>query len=141
MEIVEVFYNKLLTVDRDRDDEILVFDLVFVGQNNTDFNVTFCYAGCFQEFNSCTYINFELPSSWQLKMGYVSYYKNTLFYVEITEAVVRRCSLKKVFLEISQNSQESTCPRVSFLIKLQVWPATLLKKNLWHSHLCILRNF
>ena len=31
MEIVEVFYNKLLTVDRDRDDEILVFDLVFVG--------------------------------------------------------------------------------------------------------------
>ena len=26
---------------------------------------------------------------------------------------------KKVFLEISQNSQESTCVRVSFLIKLQ----------------------
>ena len=31
----------------------------------------------------------------------------------------RRCSLKKVFLEISQNSRESTCSRVSFLIKLQ----------------------
>ena len=29
--------------------------------------------------------------------------------------------LKKVFLEISQNSQESTCARVSFLIKLQTW--------------------
>ena len=27
--------------------------------------------------------------------------------------------LKKVFLEISQNSQENTCARVSFLIKLQ----------------------
>ena len=27
---------------------------------------------------------------------------------------------KKVFLEISQNSQEKTCARVSFLIKLQV---------------------
>ena len=26
---------------------------------------------------------------------------------------------KKVFLEISQNSQENTCARVSFLIKLQ----------------------
>ena len=29
-----------------------------------------------------------------------------------TEAVVRRCSVKKVFLEISQNSQENTCARV-----------------------------
>ena len=28
---------------------------------------------------------------------------------------------KKVFLEISQNSQENTCTRVSLLIKLQVW--------------------
>ena len=31
----------------------------------------------------------------------------------------QRCSVKKVFLEISQNSQENTCARVSFLIKLQ----------------------
>ena len=29
------------------------------------------------------------------------------------------CSVKKVFLEISENSQENTCARVSFLIKLQ----------------------
>ena len=35
------------------------------------------------------------------------------------EAAAQRCSLKKVFLEISQNSQENTCARVSFLIKLQ----------------------
>ena len=27
--------------------------------------------------------------------------------------------MKKVFLEISQNSEENTCVRVSFLIKLQ----------------------
>ena len=27
--------------------------------------------------------------------------------------------MKKVFLEISQNSQENTCARASFLIKLQ----------------------
>ena len=39
----------------------------------------------------------------------------------LTEAVVRRCSVKKVFLQISQNSQENTCARVSFLIKLQVF--------------------
>ena len=38
-----------------------------------------------------------------------------------TEAVVQRCSVKKVFLEISINSQENTCARVSFLIKLQAW--------------------
>ena len=35
------------------------------------------------------------------------------------EAVVQRCSVKKMFLEISQNSQKNTCARVSFLIKLQ----------------------
>ena len=36
----------------------------------------------------------------------------------MTEAVVRRCSVKKVFLEISQNSQENTrARRISFLIK------------------------
>ena len=37
-----------------------------------------------------------------------------------TEAVTKRFSVKKVLLEISQISQESTCVRVSFLIKLQV---------------------
>ena len=32
-----------------------------------------------------------------------------------TEAVVRRCSVKKVFLEISLNSQDNTCATVLFL--------------------------
>ena len=36
-----------------------------------------------------------------------------------TEAVAQRCPVKKMFLEISQNSQENTCARVSFLIRLQ----------------------
>ena len=36
-----------------------------------------------------------------------------------TEADVKRCSVEKVFLEISQNSQENTYARVSILIKLQ----------------------
>ena len=35
------------------------------------------------------------------------------------EAVAQTCSVKKVFLEISQNSQENTCAAVSFLIKLE----------------------
>ena len=43
------------------------------------------------------------------------------------EAVVQRCSIKMVFLEISQNSQENT------------WSTTLLKKRLWHR--CFPVNF
>ena len=35
--------------------------------------------------------------------------------IESIEAVVQRCSAKKVFLEVSQNIQEITCARVSFL--------------------------
>ena len=44
---------------------------------------------------------------------------NTENKVQRLKAVAQRCSVKKVFLEISQNSQENTCARVSFLIKLQ----------------------
>ena len=39
--------------------------------------------------------------------------------MQISEAVAQRCSVKKVSLEISQNSQENTCVRISFLIKLE----------------------
>ena len=35
------------------------------------------------------------------------------------EAIIQRCTVKKVFLEILQISQENTCARVSFLINLQ----------------------
>ena len=48
-----------------------------------------------------------------------------------TEAVVHTCSLKKVFLEISQNSHENTCAGL--------WPATLFKKRLCHR--CFPVNF
>ena len=37
------------------------------------------------------------------------------------EAAAQRCSVKKVFLEISQNSQKNTCARFSFLVKLRPW--------------------
>ena len=36
------------------------------------------------------------------------------------EAVVRKCSIKRVFLNISQNSEENNCAGVSFSTKLQV---------------------
>ena len=45
----------------------------------------------------------------------------------LTEAVAQRFSVKKVFIKISQNPQENTCARVSFLIKLQAWG--LIKKE------------
>ena len=48
-------------------------------------------------------------------------------------------SKKKLFLEISQNSQESTGARASYLIKLQARLATLFKKRLWHR--CFPVNF
>ena len=35
-----------------------------------------------------------------------------------SEAVVRRCSARKMLIKVSQNSQESTSVRVSFLMKL-----------------------
>ena len=46
-----------------------------------------------------------------------------------TEAVARRCFIKKVFLEILQDSQENTCARFSFLIKLQVSGLQLYQKR------------
>ena len=45
------------------------------------------------------------------------------------EAVVQRCPVKKVFLKISQNSQESTSARVSFLIKLLADVYNFIKKE------------
>ena len=47
---------------------------------------------------------------------------------EKIEAVIRRCSAKKMLLKISQNSQENTCARGLQHLR----PATLLKKRLWH---------
>ena len=40
-------------------------------------------------------------------------------YPQDSDAVARRCSVKKLFLEIQQNPQENTRARVSFLIKLR----------------------
>ena len=46
----------------------------------------------------------------------------------------RRCSVKTVLLEISQDSQENTCARVSFKKFADLRSVTLLKKRLWHSY-------
>ena len=56
----------------------------------------------------------------------------------ITEVVVQRCSVKKVFLEISQNSQQNTSARASFLK-----PVLSSVRNLFiqHAKLFRIRNF
>ena len=58
---------------------------------------------------------------------------------KVIEAVAQNCCAKAFFLKVSQNSQENTCARVSFIIKLQV---SSWKKRLLHMcFLWILRNF
>ena len=78
---------------------------------------------------------------WDLRFKSYSNRNSLLKNAFLLEAVVWRCSVKKMFLEILQNSQENTRARVSFLIKLQARPrpATLLKKKLWHR--CFPVNF
>ena len=51
------------------------------------------------------------------------------------EAIVQRCSVKNVFLEISLHSQENTYASLFFKKR----PTTLLKKRLWHR--CFPVNF
>ena len=52
-------------------------------------------------------------------------------------SIHQKCSVKKVVLEISQNLQENTCARVSFLIRLQGSDLQLyLKKTLAQVFSC-----
>ena len=63
-----------------------------------------------EQENACTIVSFLLnlwnkgPPCWNKSES---------------EAVARRCSVKKLFLKISQNSQDNTHTRASLLIKLQ----------------------
>ena len=45
------------------------------------------------------------------------------------KAVAQTCSVKKLLLEISKISQENTCARVSFLIKLQGGACDFIKRD------------
>ena len=56
---------------------------------------------------------------------------------KLSEAVVQRCSLKKVFSEISQHSH--LCQGLFFNKVEGLRPAALLKKKLWHR--CFPVNF
>ena len=49
------------------------------------------------------------------------------------------CSIKKVFLKVSQNPQQNTSARVCFNKVVGLRPAILIKKRLWHR--CFPVNF
>ena len=51
----------------------------------------------------------------------------------------QRCSMKKGFPEISQNSKENTCASLFFNKVAGLRPSTLLKKRPWHR--CFPVNF
>ena len=46
-----------------------------------------------------------------------------------SEAVAQRCSVKKLFLGISQNSQENTCARVALLLKSETKVGNFISKE------------
>ena len=80
------------------------------------------------------YFDTTLTFSGQLfRLSRSSYFRT----VTISEAATS-CSIKqKVFLQISNISQENTCARVSFLMLTLI--STLLKKRLWYR--CFSVNF
>ena len=65
--------------------------------------------------NPTTYSSFPLPLShlFPLFLSFLNYrlaffINRCLLFLLLSEAAVQRCSVKKVFLEISQNPQENT---------------------------------
>ena len=85
-----------------------------------------CFSVKFAKFLRTSFL--QNTSEWLFLIGFgiiavVGKFKVLLIRYEniyvVKEAVTQRFSVKNLFLKISHNSQENTCARVSFLIKLQ----------------------
>ena len=84
--------------------------------------VNFCrknYWGSSRSFYVHLFKDLRITPSW---ITFVNHQTSWLVYanefswiIQSSEAAVRRCSVKKMFWEISQNSLEKNCARVSFL--------------------------
>ena len=61
------------------------------------------------------------------------------YYMSTNRSSRLRCSVRKDVLSNFAKFTGNTCARVSILLKLQVWPATLLKWRLWRR--CFPVNF
>ena len=86
--------------------------------------------------------NFLIKSSWlaqpfHLKPECLFIHFNELSYrFPLYRSSHRRYSIKKVLLKISQNLQENTCTRVSFLSKVQPSACNFIKKTLAQLFSC-----
>ena len=76
--------------------------------NWSEASIIFCHF-LFDDKVSMTWGRRNLNSGFQIIDTFI------LIDLLLSEAVAQRCSVKQVFLEISQNSQENICARVSFL--------------------------
>ena len=68
--------------------------------------------------NNNNRIKCEMWGKWE--MGEGSLFRNEDCHI-LFRSSHWRCSVKKMFLEILQNSQENTCTRVSFLMERRLW--------------------
>ena len=70
----------------------------------------------------------EFDKRWAQTWTSGSVYFTMLYSNNFSKAAIGSVLLKKVFLKISQNSQENNCARVSFLIKLHAIACNFIKK-------------
>ena len=80
-------------------------------------------------------IDLSWPNTWPnfTVVNNNSKISNIYHYIKAWKSIMNRCSIKKLFLKISQYSQESACVGVSSLMKMQTFsPAALFKKRLRH---------
>ena len=90
-----------------------------------------------QKVISCLNMLRYMFCSWDVSFCFLLYIYSLCF--RSSYRINRVALWKKVFLKISQNSQENTCVRVSFLIKLQALACNYIKKKDWHR--CFLSYF
>ena len=81
-----------------------------------------------KKVRSLIFLIFRKCQPWIVLNMFLSFCQISCFSF-VFQAVARKCFVKKAFLEILQNSQENTCARVSFLIKLQAEACNFIKKE------------
>ena len=88
----------------------------------------------------------NLYCRWQSEMHLCIYYLQNWDYKYVacflqycTRSSHQKCSMQKGVLRNFTKFTGKHCARVSFILKLKAWPATWLKKRLWHR--CFPVNF
>ena len=127
---LKIFYNDIEDLFRDHLSKkilrlYLFFQKLLLHQHETfrrcprrllNFLRTLKLASCVKSV-----FDWNAPSKWRNWSRKTVLFTGTYFPKDMTdtEAVIKRCSVKKVFFRYSQNSPKITCARVSFLIKLR----------------------